>query len=365
MSLKHILAALGLALLTVVLAEVSVGSGPTSAARQHVTRKQLGINTYVVYDCQSAAVWSQMATTQVEAFKGLGANSIAIAFPLYTYSLNSNAFFARDVCNSEFETPTPTQIAEIVEVAHSQGLHVFLRPILQETDLRSEKVGAWRGIIDPTNTSEWFKNYWNTMLPYLTMARAYNVEHFAISTELQSMAAKPMWSSLIAKARRVYKGDLVFTTNWAPDQDDGVRWAGTSVGVDMYVPLRQLGNTATPSEIVAGWDSALATTYSFSHISSATISEIGILPQDGAYSQPYAWSLPLTMNPFNQSIQANWYTAACTFFRSHNMGGIYFWGQAIYEQGGALLSAPSSSVTTAAEIQPSSQQAIKACFSGT
>ena len=181
------------------------------------------------------------------------------------------------------------------------------------------------------------------MLPYLQMAETDHVEHFAISTELQSMANKPNWQALITKARHVYKRDLVFSTNWAPDEHDGIHWTGTSVGLDLYSAVPGLGTTATPAQIMAGWNRELATTNPFPLVNSATISETGILPQDGAYAQPYTWSLPLTTNPFNQAIQANWFTAVCRFFKSHDMGGVYFWGSAIYEQGGALLTSPSES----------------------
>lgn len=359
-SVATVIVALSLALLGAASDESAAASG----ALPNVGAKQFGMNTFVPYNCESTTVWSQYASTQVRAFKNLGANAIALAFPLYTNSLTSNAFFAKDICNTQYQSPPPAELTTIVEIAHAQGLAVFLRPILYETNLRTEKAGAWRGIIDPTNTNLWFKNYWNTMLPYLQMAETDHVEHFAISTELQSMANKPNWQALITKARRVYKRDLVFSTNWAPDEHDGIHWTGTSVGLDLYSAVPGLGTTATPAQIMAGWNRELATTNPFPLVNSATISETGILPQDGAYAQPYTWSLPLTTNPFNQAIQANWFTAVCRFFKSHDMGGVYFWGSAIYEQGGALLTSPSESADSVAEIQPLAQQAIRACFTG-
>jgi len=354
-----------LVMLSTTFAAVALGgSFPGPEPLRHATSNQLGMNTFVPYNCESIPSWSSTATTQIQAFKSLGANAVALAFPLYTDSLNSNSFYAKDVCNTQYQTPTPEELATIVDIAHAQGLQVFLRPLLYEANLQAEKPGAWRGIIDPTNTSLWFKNYWATMLPYLQMAQSNRVEHFAISTELQSMASKPNWATLIAKARRVYTGDLVFTTNWAPRENDGVYWAGTSVGLDLYSGVTGLSDNATPTQIVAGWNDELATTNRFPLISTATISETGILPQDGAYARPYSWTLPLTTDPFNQEIQANWFTAACLFFKSHDMGGIYFWGSAIYEQGGALLTGPSTNVETYSEIQPLSQRAIRACFTG-
>jgi len=351
---------------TTLLTTASSGSFRASAAPPFAASTQLGMNTFVPYNCESSSLWSQLASTQFQAFKGLGANAVALAFPLYTDSLTSNAFYAKDVCGTQYQSPPPAELATLVDIAHAMGLQVFVRPFLYETNLRAEKPGAWRGIIDPTNTDLWFRHYWTTMLPYLQMAQANRVEHFAISTELQSMAAKPNWRALIAKARHVYTGDLVFTTNSAPggNNNDEVHWSGTRVGLDFYSGVPRLSSTATPAQIVAGWNRELATTNPFPLISSATISETSILPQDGAYSQPYTWSLPLAKHPFNQSIQANWFTAVCRFFTSHKMGGVYFWGSVIYEQGGALLRGPSMSASTISEIQPLAQQAIRVCFTG-
>lgn len=351
---------------TTLLATAPGTSFRASAALSSATTTQFGMNTFVPYNCESSSWWSQLATTQFQAFKGLGANAVALAFPLYTDSLTSNAFYAKDVCNTQYQSPPPAELATLVDIAHAMGLKVFVRPFLYETNLRAEKPGSWRGIIDPTNTNLWFRHYWTTMLPYLQMAQANRVEHFAISTELQSMAAKPNWTALIAKTRHVYTGDLVFTTNSSPggNDNDEIHWGGTSVGLDFYSGVPRLSSTATPAQIVAGWNHELATTNPFPLISSATIDETSILPQDGTYSQPYSWSLPLAKYPFNQSIQANWFTAVCKFFTSHKMGGVYFWGSVIYEQHGALLRTPSMSAGTISEIQPLAQQAIRVCFTG-
>jgi hypothetical protein len=358
------MATIFVALATTIVTTTQLASVSVAAKIRHPVPKQLGMNTFVPYNCESPAQWSSWATTQVDAFKGLGANAIAFAFPMYTDSLTANTFYAKDVCNSIYQTPSPTELATLVQIAHHAGLQVFLRPLLYETNLYAEKPGAWRGTIHPADTKIWFENYWNTMMPYLQMAQANDVEHFAIYTELQSMALKKQWKSLIASAHKVYKGDLVFTTTWEPHVNDGVHWHGTSVGFDLYWGVPALKDTATPEQIVTGWNQALATTNKFPLISSATVSETGIVPQDGAYSEPYKWSLPLSSNHFNQAIQANWFTAACQFFKSHKMGGIYFWGSTIYDQNGALLSKPSSGVATISEIQPLTQQAIRTCFTG-
>jgi hypothetical protein len=310
-------------------------------------------------NCETAQTWANWATAEVANFKAVGANSIGLTFPLYTDSATSNKIYEKLVCGSYYSSPSPARIAAIVQIAHSAGLQVLLRPVLDETKL--EKTGLWRGLIKPSNISLWFKNYFKTLQPYLTMSQSYGVEHFAISTELDSLAHKTGWKSLIAQARAIYHGNLSFDFSWNPNNGD-VRWPGTTPAMDTYRYVKA-SPTATAAQLLKLWNKSLTTTdkVHFS-ISGAIIEEVGILAQKGAYLQPYAWSLtPRSKYPFNQSIQATWFTMACMFMKSHSMGGIYYWGPAFYKHG---LSQSADTIDTQ-DIQPKAQAALKSCFSGT
>ena len=121
--------------------------------------------------------------------------------------------------------------------------------------------------------------------------------------------------------------------------------------------------TATPAQLLAQWNHELKTVDRCrSLFSAASIDEVAIPAQDGAYLTPWVSSLPLATNPFDQSIQVNWYTMACNFFKTHHMRGIYYWG-VFYDNGAdAVLTTPGPGLTQ--EIQPESAAAIKACFTG-
>jgi hypothetical protein len=63
---------------------------------------------------------------------------------------------------------------------------------------------------------------------------------------------------------------------------------------------------------------------------------------------PATWATPLH-TPGNQGrsqveplvrSQANWFTAACRFAKTHNLGGIYFWGAFLAFNSGNLLTQP-------------------------
>ena len=86
----------------------------------------------------------------------------------------------------------------------------------------------------PTNISLWFQNYLTTLRPYLVMAQNYKVEHFAIQTELDSLANLPNWTSAIALSRAVYHGDLSFDYSW--DTPTAKQWRPGTSRRDRRVP---------------------------------------------------------------------------------------------------------------------------------
>ena len=131
------------------------------------------------------------------------------------------------------------------------------------------------------------------------MAQQQKVEYFSIATELDSMAKKSNWAAFIKSAKHDYRGSLSFTINWAETAAGKVAWSGTTPGMDTY-QLASLPNSATPSNLLTAWNNALSSsdTVPFS-LSSATIDEVAILAQDGAYSEPVGLEPP----PADQPVQ--------------------------------------------------------------
>jgi hypothetical protein len=347
---------LGLAAIAVAAASLpAINAGATSKA---VSAPQRGFNSYVQDVCQNAKTWSNDAKGQFSVFKSLGANSVALAFPLYTNSLTANAVFPKHVCHSNFETPTAARLEVAIREAHALHLRVLLRPLLDETNLQLH--GGWRGSIRPVNVHLWFKGYLAALTPYLKVAQQQKVEYFSIATELDSMANKTEWPSFIKSAKRLYRGQISFTINWAQTAAGKVSWKGTSPGMDTY-QMASLPNSATPSDLLTAWNNAVSSsdTVPFS-LSTATIDEVAIVAQDGAYSEPWVWTLPQQTHPFNQAIQANWYAMACSFFKMHAMHGIYFWGVWYDDGANAVLRTPDAA--RAQEIQPESVAVIRACY---
>jgi hypothetical protein len=342
----------------------SAGGSTINHAKKKAPRYQYGINTYVTYGCELTSQFDAWATTEIDQYKKLGANSIALAFPLYTDSLTSNNIYTKLVCGSgagsSYQSPPPAVLAGIVQIAHKAGLSVLIRPLLDEETLFAENPTYWRGLIAPANVNLWFQNYLTTLRPYLQMAQANHVEHFVLETELDSMANLPNWTSAIALSRAVYKGDLQFNYSW--DTPEVKSWrTGTSPAIDAYPKIVSGAINQTIPQLLNAWDHLLTTRsyYVLPDISKVTIDEIGISAQVGAYLQPFK-VLPAAQHPFNQTVQSRWFSAACAFMKQHHMKGIYYWGPWMGTNQGSMLTAPDPNRPS--DIQPAAQQAIKRCF---
>ena len=142
-------------------------------------------------------------------------------------------------------------IRDRVKAAHKAGLSVLIRPLIDQENLFSQSPGAWRGELDPTNVSAWFTSYLSTLRPYLLMAQSDKVEHFAIQTELDSLADLPNWTSAISLSRAIYTGNLVFDYSWDTPTVKVAR-PGTTLAIDTY-PKVVAPITDTPAKLLAQW----------------------------------------------------------------------------------------------------------------
>jgi hypothetical protein len=337
--------------LPVVVALVAGAAFTTAAPVGAASALKLkGISVFVTDSCpRPAAAWQALATSNMRSVKALGANSVALSFPYYTASVTSNSVFVANTCpnsNPPRLSPSPARLAVIVKAAHKLHLRVSLRPLLDEAHL-----AKWRGAITPRNATAWFKSYRSVLAPYLRMAKTTKAEEFGIMGELNSLAGNPNWVPTVSFARHLYPGKLLVVPTWPRGPSNHAR--GTTWGVDAYPRLPHAKPDATPAQLLAGWNSALKQTKLPAGV---TLYEVGINAVDGAYAFPSVYN----QGAFDQQIQVNWFTAACNFVKSHNFGGLYYWGQWFEANGGNLLTQPNPGAAT--QIQPNSQPLIRKCF---
>ncbi|MFC7063141.1 glycoside hydrolase family 113 [Halobacillus seohaensis] len=251
--------------------------------------------------------------------KSLGINSVTITFPFYQKDWQAN-----HVKSDPTITPTNSELKHLIQGAHAEDLSVMIRPILDEQSLMSS--GYWRGQIQPTDPEEWFNSYRSLLLQYAVLAQSTNVEFFNIGTELSSLQNRysDEWVKLIEELRENYDGELIYSFNWDTVKDiSTIEFVHLldHVGIDAYFPL-EAPNGASIETLENEWAKWTSELNTLQNHKSIIITEAGMIPVDGAYRQPYAWSIP--DGELDGQAQANYYEA--TFNALQPMSeGIYWW----------------------------------------
>jgi len=289
-----------------------------------------------------AAQLTSSATSIFKFAKDLHANSVAITIPFILPSLHANTVVPGTW------TPSPSAVGTVVKLAENQGLSVMLRPLADETNLRP----SWRGAFSPAIPSKWFQSYLLFLTPYLQMAQTDKVTTFDLGSELESTYSNSLWSSLITIAGDYFRGAIEVTGSWG--KSGTVAMKNASLGIDAYLPVAA-PPTASVATLLAGWNANLAKNSFPAADSTTTLTEVGIPSQNGAYYQPN--NSKIVGKPLNPKIQANWFTAACEFVKSHKMKGIYFWRLSISQSPAEMATASMPTL-----FNSSSETAIKACF---
>ncbi len=295
----------------VALALLAAACGGHAPAAPTFPQPQLGIDVlWYRHPEDSAATIQDKAARIVSYIDNLHANAISISFPFYMRSQSASRVFHRSA------TPTPQDLAVLIDDAAALGLSVNVRPLLNQ-----DAIGGWRGAIHPANTGEWFASYAKFLAPYLAMASAHRVTSFTVGAELSSLAEDPSWNALDARARTIFHGELSFSNNW--DAFAAGQLGGGPVGqegVDAYFPV-PLRNDASAHDLVTALNTWLSRPARLP-LEGIVVQEAGIAAQPGSYAHPQAW----TGSPNRDlRLQARWFQAMCTVVRQRHMAGLYFW----------------------------------------
>ncbi|MDR1642072.1 MAG: 1,4-beta-xylanase [Clostridiales bacterium] len=121
--------------------------------------------------------------------------------------------------------PTRDELLDLIAYAHSIGLRVFLKPML------NCKNGVWRAhinffdleVVCEPKWSKWFESYEKYLLFAAEIAESSGCECLIIGCEMvQTERKETYWRELIAQARKVYKGLLAYNTD--KYQETEVKW---------------------------------------------------------------------------------------------------------------------------------------------
>lgn len=299
-------------------ASTAPAAQPRAARPWSPGQPQLGIDVYwQTSPGESVAVTDGKIRAALDYVVSEGANAVSLSFPFFTTGLSSNAINA-----DPHKTPDLQQVTLFVREAKAAGLYVAVRPILDEAVLLAQNSSSWRGTITPANLDTWYANYTAFLLPYAQLAQTEHVDAFYVGTELSSMEVHVQhWHTLVDTLQRTYTGSLIYSMNYNQVLLSQPRVAGTSPAVDAYFPMYGLGDDATVSQLVAGWNSWLDK-YPGGDLSGLTISETGIVAENNAYQKPFGWK---SGYPANEHVQEQWFTAACQVAQQRHVAGLYWW----------------------------------------
>jgi hypothetical protein len=308
-------------------ASPDAGASATAAAGgvEHVAhpwksgQTQLGIDVYwAAISGESDAAIDQKIIETVDDVASLGANWISLSFPFVTPDITAN-----EVSASPTITPSLNYLKTFIVTARAAGLQVALRPLLDQTSLNTRHdPKAWRGTIAPAHVSAWFTSYQALLTTYAALARQAGAGAFYVSTELSSMEGYAgHWAALIAAIRRTYGAAVYDSVNWDRLTPNVPRVPDADLAVDAYFPMAGFGNNASVAELASGWNGWL-NRYRSGDLSDLTFSEVGIVPEDGAYQDPFTQH---TGKSADTRIRVNWYQAACRVALQRHVGGLYWW----------------------------------------
>jgi hypothetical protein len=316
------------------------GSSPQAVYKASIPPTPTPVIGSLPADFQTGVVFPQWGTTAYSATNqnftyGLqeiheqtGARWVQLTITLY-----QKDFVTPHLDPSE-QTVTPESLAEGVRIAHQRGYKVFVAPLLT--------VGAtgWAGDIRPRNrtfTTQWFDNYFQSLLPYLQVAAQEHVEQFALGTEYEALeAASPdYWTKLIDQARAVYPGKLTYDMNWTAALKPPRQWMVNNpnldfLGVSVYRPLTTRPAPRDADGLTTLWQYKIGDMLDALALKSGKpiiLSEIGYRNSADALYQPWQWK---SSAPADPDLQAAAYEAALqNIIRDPYIAGAFFWGWSV------------------------------------
>lgn len=267
----------------------------------------------------------------------LHANAISVSFPFYVRGANLSQVASGP------GTPTPAQLAVIVNDARRAGLYVEIRPLMDEANLPTSRV-HWK----PGNLTEWFSTYRRWLVPYAKMATSSHVSNLCVGVEFDTFQRNRRWGSLDSALRKYFKGTLSYSTNWDGPSFTHAGGPGVRVSVDAYPPFN-IPSTASLTELKKLWIAWAK------RLSAGTVlSEVGIAAVVGAYRHP--WHSP--SGPIVRQVQVRWYTAACAAVSADRLGGLYIWDISF----GRSLTVSPGRANPIAFVGSASATAVRQCF---
>ncbi|WP_196890758.1 glycoside hydrolase family 113 [Aureivirga marina] len=218
---------------------------------------------------------------------------------------------------------TEEGIREISKLFHQKNIQVLLKPQIWIP-------GSFTGDISYNSEEKWqiFEtNYENFILTYAIIAERYNLEMFAIGTEMKKFSVeRPMfWKQLIPKIKEVYSGKLTYAANWDEYEHVSFYEDLDFIGVNAYFPLSD-AHTPELEALKTAWQAIKTKLQTKSETIQKKIlfTEFGYRNIDFNTKEP--WDASHADQPINHQAQINALKAVFeTFWEEEWFAGGFIW----------------------------------------
>jgi len=267
--------------------------------------------------------------TELKEIKALGSTHVSLVVSWYQKDVRANEIYPRWQRVGDFDTPPDAQLIQVIDGARRAGLEVFLFPILR---IEERKPKEWRGVIAPQDLKTWQESYRRFVMHYAHIAAKHGVALYLVGSELCSQEQNvDFWKNLIARVRKVYRGEIIYSANW--DHYKKIRfWDDLDyLGLNGYYEMSKSGQPLVQEVVRRWWDiSNEIAAWQETHKKKLIFTEIGYPSVDGGCAHPWDYTRPA---PVDLQEQAVCYEAFfLSWNKSQNLGGVYFWNW--YGQGG-------------------------------
>jgi hypothetical protein len=201
------------------------------------------------YSCWSSDDFgSSVSDESLRLLAETGTEWIALCFSW----IQSNTI-SHDIHPYSSGTPTPESLKHAIITAHSLGLKVMLKPMVEAVERKEDlSYPVWRGEIKPSN--EWFDSYSVFINFFAEFGEQNDVELFCVGCEYKATTnEKEEWERIIQGVRERYSGPVVYAADWTNYQN--IEWWDSVdyVGIDAYFPLSVLKYEPSFDELKNAW----------------------------------------------------------------------------------------------------------------
>lgn len=233
----------------------------------------------------------------------LGANTLLLSVAGYMEHARAQAIYIE-----ARRCPSRPDLLTLIREARAQGLRTILMPIVL---LKHPRGSEWRGVIDPPDWDEWWKDYRDFIKYFADIAREAEAEAFIVGSELVSTEKHTAeWETTIWTARAHFPGLLGYSANWDHYRPIQFWHLLDFIGMTSYYKLADEKNPSV-ADIVARWQPFKKEIMDWRQQvgKPLLLTEVGWCSQEGAAIYPWNYYQNMKATPAGHEEQRRLYEA--------------------------------------------------------